>query len=96
MQFRVSRRDARVWFTPDGIGRLALGRGLEGRWEAAIDVATAARGQGLGRRLAAAARGLIGPNEPVYAQIAPGNVASLRAALAAGYRPIAAEILFFD
>jgi GNAT superfamily N-acetyltransferase len=90
------RREVKVWRTPDGAGQVLLGRGLEDRWETAIEVAPAARGQGLGRALATSARGLVGPGEHVYAQIAPGNVASLRAALAAGYRPLAAEILFFD
>jgi hypothetical protein len=90
------RRDSAVWQTPEGDGRVVLGRGLADRWEAAIEVAEVARGRGLGRRLAVAARGLVGPGEVVFAQIAPGNVASVRAALAAGYRPIAAEILFFD
>jgi GNAT superfamily N-acetyltransferase len=90
------RRDVRMWRTADGSGQVLLGRGLEDRWEAAIEVAPDARGQGLGRRLATAVRGLVGPGEHVFAQIAPGNVSSLRAALAAGYRPVAAEILFFD
>ena len=48
------------------------------------------------RLMALAARALLEPGELVFAQIAPGNVASLRAALAAGFRPVAAEILFFD
>jgi GNAT superfamily N-acetyltransferase len=90
------RRDVAVWRTPDGAARLVLGHGLEERWEVALEVTPAARGRGLGRRLAAAARGLVGSGELVFAQIAPGNVASLRAALGAGYRPFSAEILFFD
>jgi GNAT superfamily N-acetyltransferase len=89
------RRDHRVWRTPDGSGTLILGRGLEDRWEAAIEVAPEARGRGLGRALATAARALAG-GDGVIAQIAPGNVASVRAALAAGFRPLAAEVLFFD
>jgi hypothetical protein len=32
--------------------------------------------------------------EPLFAQVAPGNAASLRAFLAAGYRPVGAEVLF--
>jgi hypothetical protein len=90
------RRDHRAWRTPDGRGTLILGRGLEDRWEAAIEVEAAARGLGLGRALALAARGLVADETGVIAQIAPGNVASVRAALAAGFRPIAAELLFFD
>ena len=85
-----------VWQTPDGAGTLVLGRGLAGRWEVRFDVEPSARGQGLGRALAAAAIRLVPPGELVFAQAAPGNVASLRALLAAGYRPIGAEVLFFE
>ncbi|MBX6357860.1 MAG: GNAT family N-acetyltransferase, partial [Micromonosporaceae bacterium] len=52
-----------------------------------------ARGAGLGRRLAAAARHLVPDGRPAWAQIAPGNAASVRAFLAAGYRPVGAEAL---
>jgi L-amino acid N-acyltransferase YncA len=50
------------------------------------------RNSGLGRRLAVAARHLV-PDRPVWAQIAPGNAASVRAFLAAGFRPVGAEAL---
>lgn len=83
------RTDVRVW-TCDG-GVVVLGRGLAGRWEVAVEVEKAARGQGLGRMLFAAARHLVA--DPVWAQVAPGNVASLRALLEAGYRPGGAEAL---
>ncbi len=79
-------------FAADG-GVLVVGQGLAGRWEAAIEVDPAARGRGLGRALAAAARHLAGAGRPVWAQINPGNVASVRAFLAAGYRPVGAEAL---
>ncbi len=74
-------------------GLLVLGRGLAGRWEVAVEVDPAYRGRGLGRRLAAAAPGLLPPGEPLWAQVAPANVASVRAFLAAGYRPVGAEVL---
>jgi hypothetical protein len=90
------RWDVRVRMTPDGLGVVVVGRGLEDRWEAMIHVDRGARGGGLGRRLAVAAASLVDPGERVFAQIAPGNVASLQAALAADYRPVSAEILFFD
>lgn len=89
------RSSTAVYQTPDGRGHLVLGRGLEGRWEVAIEVEPEARGRGVGRGLALAARGMVEPGEPVFAQVAPGNVASVRAALAAGFRPFAAEILFW-
>jgi hypothetical protein len=50
--------------------------------------------QGLGRALALAARHLVPAGEPVFAQVSPGNAASLRAILAAGYRPLGSEVLF--
>jgi GNAT superfamily N-acetyltransferase len=80
-------------YTADG-GLLLLGRGLAGRWEVAVEVDPAYRGRGIGRRLAALAPALVPPGEPVWAQVAPGNVASLRAFLAAGYRPVGVEVLF--
>jgi GNAT superfamily N-acetyltransferase len=77
-----------------GAGVLVLGRGLAGRWEAGFQVEPERRGRGLGRALAAAARHLVPRGEPVFMQVSPGNAASLRAVLAAGYRPLGSEVLF--
>jgi hypothetical protein len=44
--------------------------------------------------LAAAGRHLTPLGEPLFAQVATGNAASLRAVQAAGFRPIGAEVLF--
>ena len=44
--------------------------------------------------MAAAAVTLVPEGEPLFAQVSPGNVASVRAFLAAGYRPICSEVLF--
>ena len=85
------RDDVRVWVT-DG-GMLVLGRGVAGRWEAAIEVDEAVRHRGLGRLLATAARHLVPGGLPVWAQQAPGNARSVRVFQAAGYRPVGAEIL---
>ena len=85
------RTDVRVWSADGGV--LVLGRGLTGRWEAAVEVPPDGRNDGLGRALAAAARHLVPEDRPVWAQIAPGNAASLRAFLAAGYLPVGAEAL---
>jgi GNAT superfamily N-acetyltransferase len=60
----------------------------------AFEVEPAARGRGLGRRLIAAARHLVPADAHVWAQVAPGNVPSLRVALAAGLVPVGAELLF--
>jgi len=73
---------------------LLVGRGLAGRWELAFEVEPSRRNQGLGRGLAAAARGLVPAGEPLFAQVAPGNAASLRAVLAGGFRPVGSEVLF--
>jgi hypothetical protein len=89
---RRYRTDVRVWTTADGV--LILGRGLCGRWEAAVEVFETVRDRGHGRALAVAARHLVPENRPVWAQIAPGNAASLRAFLAAGYEPVGSEVLF--
>lgn len=87
------RDDVRAWQTGDGMGLLVLGRGLAGRWEVSYEVEPAARARGLGRALAAAALGILPANTPVFAQVSPGNSFSMRATLAAGYRPIGGEVL---
>ena len=45
-------------------------------------------GRGVGRSLLADVRGLVGAGEPLLAAVAPGNAASLRALLAAGFVPL--------
>ena len=64
--------------------------------EASIEVDPGRRGGGLGRALAAAARHLVPDGAPLWAQISPANAASVRAFLAAGFRPVAAEALLKD
>jgi len=85
------RDDVRAWRTAAGL--LTLGRGVAGRWEVSVEVEPDGRGRGLGAALAAAARHLVPPGEPLWAQIAPGNAASVRAFLRAGFRPVGAEAL---
>ncbi len=85
------RDDVRCWRADGGV--VVLGRGVAGRWEASIEVDPGHRGSGRGRELAAAARRLVPGGAPVWAQIAPANAASVRAFLAAGYRPVGAEAL---
>ncbi|MBO8188610.1 GNAT family N-acetyltransferase [Streptomyces spirodelae] len=86
------RSEVRVWTSADG-GTVLTGRGVAGRWEVAVEVDAAARGTGLGRELAAAARTLAPADETLWAQVAPGNAASLRTFLAAGFTPVGAEVL---
>src|SRR5204862_542081 len=88
------RTGLRVFSDPTGSGVLTVGRGLAGRWEMAYEVDPSARGTGLGRRLAAAAPSLVPDAEALFAQASPGNAASVRSLLAAGYRPIGGECLF--
>ena len=76
------------------LGVLVVGRGLAGRMECAFEVEPAARHRGLGRRLALAARTFVPDGKAIFAQVAPGNVASVRALLSAGFRPIGGEVLF--
>ena len=89
------RRDVITWETPDRDAVLMLGRGLAGRWEVSFEVDPAARGAGLGRLLATASRHLVPDAAPVFIQIAPGNVPSLRAILGVGgWTPIGGEVLY--
>ncbi|MFE7120446.1 GNAT family N-acetyltransferase [Streptomyces sp. NPDC057654] len=85
------RDDVRAWTHPGGT--LLIGRGVAGRWEMAVEVAPRSQRAGLGRLLATAARHLVPPGEPLWAQIAPGNAASVRTLLAAGFTPVGAEAL---
>ncbi len=85
------RDEVRAWRADGGI--VLLGRGVAGRLETAIEVNETRRGQGLGRRLALAARHLVPPETTLWAQVAPGNAASVRAFFAAGFVPVGAEIL---
>jgi len=82
-----------IWTDERG-SLVMVGRGLCGRWEVGYEVAAEHRGERLGRRLVAAARGLVPVGEPLWAQVAPGNAASMRSTLAAGFVPVGAEVLF--
>jgi RimJ/RimL family protein N-acetyltransferase len=84
----------KVWTDPDRRAVLVVGRGLAGRLEVAFEVDPDWRGHGLGRALVTTARTLVPEGEPVFAQVAPANAASMRALLAAGFRPLGAELLF--
>jgi ribosomal protein S18 acetylase RimI-like enzyme len=88
------RTDVRVYEAADRRGVVVLGRGITRRWEIAYEVDADARNVGLGRALAAAAVRLLPQGTPVWAQVAPGNTASVRAMIGAGFTPAGAEILF--
>lgn len=91
---RRYRSDVTVHTDAEHRGIVIVGRGLAGRLEVSIEVAPEHRGRGLGADLARAALALAPAGEPLFAQVSPGNVASLRAFLGAGYRPIGSEVLF--
>jgi GNAT superfamily N-acetyltransferase len=91
---RRYRTDVRLFADAERHGLLILGRGLAERREVSLEVHPRRRGRGIGAALARAALGAIPDGEALFAQVAPGNVASLRAFLRAGYRPIGAEVLF--
>lgn len=86
------RRELRV-FEGEG-GMVVLGRGLAGRLELSLEVDRERRDRGLARRLAAGALSAAAPSEPVFAQVAAANAASLRALQPTGFAAVGAEVLF--
>jgi RimJ/RimL family protein N-acetyltransferase len=88
------RHEMRVFVADDDAAVLVVGRGVCDRWEFGFEVMPGARGRGLGRKVARVAADLVPAGEPLWAQVAPGNAASLRALGAAGFVPVAAEVLF--
>lgn len=91
---RGQRSDVQVFSDPDKRGLVTLGRGLVGRWEISLEIHEVARGAGLGRAMLVAARARVPAGQLIFAQVSPGNARSLRAFLAAGFRPIGSEVLF--
>ena len=43
-----------------------------------------------------AARSLVEPGEVLIAEVAPGNATSLRAFLAAGFKPVGSDVLMIE
>ena len=87
------RRELRGYEEAGGRGLVLLGRGLAGRLELSVEVDRGQRDRGLARRLVAAALAAAAPDEPVFAQVAAANAASLRALQPAGFTAIGAEVL---
>jgi GNAT superfamily N-acetyltransferase len=88
---RELRRDVRVF--GDDRGLVTLGRGMVGRWEMSVEVDPAARSRGAGRSLIADALNLVPAGHLLFAEVAPGNVASIRAFLSVGFLPICSEVI---
>lgn len=65
-----------------------LARGIAGLTELGMELEPGHRGDGAGRTLVADALRSVPAGDVVAACVAPGNAASLRAVLAAGFRPI--------
>lgn len=86
---REVRDDVRVLGRPGGGSSLVtLARGLGGLAEVSLELDPHERGSGRGAALFASARALAEDGEDVLASVAPGNAASLRAALRAGFVPL--------
>lgn len=91
LRARRHRRDVRVH--GDERGFVTIGNGLVDRLEVSVELLGAPAGDRAGRQLIAAGLALIDAGTLVWAQVAPGNAASLRAFLHCGFRPIGAETL---
>lgn len=87
---RVHRRNVRVH--GDATGVITLGNGLVDRLELSIEL-FGPQPRGTGRALLREALGLVPMGDLVFAQVAPGNAASLRAFLSCGFTPIGSETL---
>ncbi len=77
----------------DERGFVTIGSGLVGRTELSVELLDVEHGRGAGRDLIRAGLAAIPVDTLVFAQVAPGNAASLRAFLAAGFVPIGSEVL---
>ena len=89
---RHHRRDVAVYANDHGL--VTIGTGLVGRREVSVELFDAGGcAIGRGRSLIGEALGLVPAGELLWAQVAPGNAASLRAFLRRGFVPIGAEVL---
>jgi GNAT superfamily N-acetyltransferase len=92
------RDDVGVWSAAPETGRygavVTLSRGMGGLAEMSLELPPELHGRGIGRELIAEARRLVPADETLVAAVAPGNAASVRAFLAAGFRPVGSVQLF--
>ena len=90
------RDEPRVLGYPDP-GRSAvatISRGMAGLTELSFEIEPGRRGQGGGARLAADALSVLPAGQLAVAAVAPGNAASVRALLSAGFTPLGSLQLF--
>ncbi len=90
------RDDCRVLGLPDP-GRAAVaivGRGIGGLTELSFELEPTSRGVGAGSALIRAALATVRAGELVVSAVAPGNAASFRALLSAGFAPLGSSQLF--
>jgi ribosomal protein S18 acetylase RimI-like enzyme len=91
---RARRQRHGVEVFGDERGLVTLGHGLVGRLEMSIErTDPASAGQGIGLALVEAGLAAAPDGELVWAQVAPGNAASMRTFLAAGFVVVGAEVL---
>ncbi len=90
---RARRHRRNVTVLGDDTGLVTIGSGLVGRTELSVELVDAEASAGAGRALILRGLATLPVTEFVFAQVAPGNAASLRAFLACGFRPIGSEIL---
>ena len=88
------RTDIELYGDPVSSSVLVMGKGVAGRREIAVEVPASQRKASTGRRLVQAALDVTPKGVPVFAQVASGNAASLRAFYNSGFRPLGAEALF--
>jgi GNAT superfamily N-acetyltransferase len=92
------RDDVEVWAAAPGTGKdgavVTLSRGMGGLPEISIELPAELQGRGVGRALIAEARRAVPLGTALVAAVAPGNAASVRAFLAAGFRPVGSVQLF--
>lgn len=81
-----------------GGGSISVGRGPAGRWDVWIGHINDPGGRSSatvrGRELLHAAKALVPPRTPLFASVPIHSARSIRMALAAGFRPLGAEVLF--
>jgi L-amino acid N-acyltransferase YncA len=77
----------------DDRGFVTIGHGLVDRIEMSAELLDRAHGNGAGRQLIRDGLRSVGVDELVFAQVAPGNAASLRAFLKCDFVPIGSEVL---